>query len=382
MIASGDPFGSKTVNCSAALSPSQRAALDSVSAYAKSRKEKASADIEHILRMSNIGRLAFDTAIKKVKARARVALHFHPDRPDPEMKSVSEALLDSGMYRNQFSTKLSSGSVSAFLGGERDRWEHKIFGGAYHAEGVASDDRPKYGALDLMRHPDGPCPRFGSCYFLLKPAISTRCTFTWLDSARDPVERGTYQEFDDIVCALLTEVFLRDFALGEPDLRPPKLIARLAVDLDGPFADPEPKSPMRNLDHYIEAQVHGTVSLADDVDILVADPSFRKLTVGRVLEDLCMRYGIALYWHCGFVLPPAEVPDDFRGPTMPSLARRIARDGYVDAGCLGQAAFDLRREPSKWSDRGTYSQVLQELKLLWHVLVKYGRPLREFAGLT
>ncbi|MGQ7111171.1 DUF3626 domain-containing protein, partial [Escherichia sp. TWPC-MK] len=31
-------------------------------------------------------------------------------------------------------------------------------------------------------HPDGPAPRFGSCYFLLSPKVSSRSTYTYLDS--------------------------------------------------------------------------------------------------------------------------------------------------------------------------------------------------------
>ena len=43
---------------------------------------------------------------------------------------------------------------------------------------------------------------------------------------------------------------------------------------------------MRNLDHYIEAQVHGDVVLKDDDEILVADPSFKGGHIGQILEEL------------------------------------------------------------------------------------------------
>jgi len=39
--------------------------------------------------------------------------------------------------------------------------------------------------LELLRHADGPSPRFGSCYFLLGRAVSQRCTFTWGGSQED-----------------------------------------------------------------------------------------------------------------------------------------------------------------------------------------------------
>ncbi|MBU5444964.1 DUF3626 domain-containing protein [Paenibacillus sp. MSJ-34] len=356
------------------LTKPQLAAIEHIANYAKSRKHEAERTLEEILHMSDISRRTFDDAVANLKAHARIALHFHPDRPDPAMKSVAEALLEQGRYKSQFETLLSNGSVSAYPGGKRDLWEKKMFGGAYQLKGTTNNQRPKYGALDLMLHPDGPAPRFGSCYFLLSPEVSRRATYTYLDSHQDPAEKGTYEEFDPILAALLKEAFLRDYAIGEKNATPRKLIDRLLVRLGGPFADPANEEPARNLNHYIEAQVHGDISLKDDVEVLVADPSFKETGVGLTLEQLCSKYSIKLYWHMGFALSPDEVPSDFRGPSMPSLAKRIARNGKVDASAIGAAAMDLKRNPGAWSDRGTEKEVLQELKLMWHVLVKYGKP--------
>jgi hypothetical protein len=357
----------------------QKAALEYITRYARGRKKRAQEQITHILQMSNIARSEFDEAVSTIKTWARVALHFHPDRPNPQLTSVAEALLESGLYKSQFETMLSNGSLSAFPGGERDDWENKIFGGAYHTDGVTNEHRPKYGALDLMLHGDGPSPRFGSCYFLLKPEVSRRCTFTYLDSHTDPAEKGTFEEFDDIISSLMFEAFLRDFAIGESGLTPRKLINHLCSNLKRPFDDPANKVATRNLNHYIEAQVHGEVSLKDDVDILVADPSFQRTDTGKVLRQMCAKYGIDLYWHCGFAMSVDEFPDDFRGPTMPSLARRIATEAWLDPSMIGPAVFDLKQNANDWKDRGTPEEVLQELKYIWHVLVKYGQPLQTFS---
>jgi hypothetical protein len=43
---------------------------------------------------------------------------------------------------------------------------------------------------------------------------------------------------------------------------------------------------------------------------------------------------------------------------------------------IGSAAAQLNHKPDAWKDRSTYEEVLQELKLLWHVLVKYDEPLQ------
>jgi hypothetical protein len=322
--------------------------------------------------MSDITLSTFKSAVDKLKASARVALHFHPDRPDGQLRPVAAALLEQGIYKSQFETRLSNGSVSAYPGGQRDEWEKRIFGRAYHRYGATDSERPKYGALDIMLHPDGPSPRFGSCYFLLSPVVSRRCSFTYLDSHQDPPEKGTYEAFDDILAALLKELFFRDFALGLGDLTPRKFIHHLQSHFGGIAQVPLGGQPSRNLNHYIEAQVHGDVSLADDVDILVADPSFKGTMIGQMLEEVCLRYAVELHWHMGFQLKETEVPSDFRGPSMPSLARRIARGGVVDAATIGVAATSLKRSPELWSDLGSYEDVLQELKLLWHVLVKFG----------
>jgi len=353
---------------------SQRHALQHVTAYARTRKAAARALLDEILAMSNLSADDLDRAVLKIKKYARVSLHFHPDRPDPQLRTVAEALLDGGIYKSQFETMLSNGSVSAFPGGARDQWEKRLFGGAYQLDGTTAAHRPKYGALDLMRHPDGPAPRFGSCYFLLRPEVAARSTYSYLDSHYDLPEKGTYEEFDDIVAALFAECFTRDFAVGEKNLSAPRLIDRLLTELDRPFEDPSTRTLSRNLNHYIEAQVHGEVRLQNDVEILVADPSFKGTATGGTLEALCERYEIRCYWHCGFGLPAAGVPADFRGPAMPSLAERIAMDGYVDAAAIGRAALELRRDPSAWADRGSSTAVLQELKLMWHVLVRFGGP--------
>ena len=292
------------------------------------------------------------------------------------MTPVAENLLRDGRYRNQFETFLSNGMLSPNRGGNRDRWENDLFDGAYSDPEITPEERPKYGALDLMQLPEGPCPRFGSCCFLLGSHILERCTFTYMDSHRYPLEKGTIEEFDDILAALLTESFEREFALGRVDLRPPDLIAHLRESLPLGVTDPSGKPPARNLDHYIEAQVHGEISLAKDVDILIADPSFRHSETGGCLERICQEYKIDLYWHCGFVLPVADIPDNFRGPDMPALGKRIGIDDRVDAAAIGVATVDLRKNPDHWSDFGTPDRTLQLMKLLWHVLVRYGNPSR------
>ncbi|MEB9897169.1 DUF3626 domain-containing protein [Bacillus cereus] len=87
---------------------------------------------------------------------ARVTVNFHPDRLFADGLLVVEGLLRDGVYRSQFETGVTSASPTAYSGG--DRWERRLFGGAYHPAGVAHRERPKYGALNLMQHPHGGAP--------------------------------------------------------------------------------------------------------------------------------------------------------------------------------------------------------------------------------
>lgn len=353
----------------------QRAAIDHVEALARGRRPSALADRAEIVRMCDLAADGVEDAIATIRRNARVALHFHPDRPVAGGATVAEALLVDGVYRNQFETGISNGGVTAFLGGRRDLCEQRLFGGSYHDAGVEVSARPRYGALDLLGHPEGPSPRFGSCYFVLAAAVSRRCTFTYQDSHSEPKEAGTLREFDDVFAALLRDAFFHDCALGERDLTVPLLLERMARVLANPVAERDlAGSPAGNLNEYIEAQVHGPVSIATDADALVVDASFRDTATGDRLGELCERYDVDLQWHHGFRLRVEDVPRDFRGPTMPSLAQRIAGGRDIDASIIGAAVRDLHQNPEAWRDRGAFPDALQELKLLWHVLVRFGAP--------
>ncbi|HEX4458019.1 MAG TPA: DUF3626 domain-containing protein [Polyangia bacterium] len=354
-----------------ALHRSQEQAIAHVRTLARARKDAARARSDEILRMSNATWATYDDALAMLRARGRVAVHFHPDRPDANGRSVAAGLLEAGAYRSQFETLLSNGHVGPFAGSPRDEWERRLFGGAYQLDGTTSAHRPKYAALDLFLAPDGPAPRFGSSYLLLRPSVLPRCTFTYLGSQESTL-CGSWDELDDVMGALLFECFTRDAAAGERDIRPPQLLTHLRARLDEPIAARLERPLSRNLDQFVEAQVHGPIALADDVEALVTDPSFRGTPTGATMEQLCARHGVALHFHAGSRLAAAAVPSDVRGPTMPSLAARVARDGAIDARAIGEAAVALFGDPAAWADRGDHAAVVQELKLLWHVLVRCG----------
>ena len=290
--------------------------------------------------------------------------------------SVAEGLLRGGVYTNQFVAGLSSGSPSAFPGGERDLWERRLFEGAYHAEGVTSAGRPKYGALDVLHYPDGPAPRFGSCFFLLRADVARRSTFTFGgshdDGALDRV--GTLDVMDPVLAALLSQLERGGGAFAIPDLSVENCLTWMAQNLSAPFPDPAFRPLGRALDSFIEVQIHGELRLGDDVELLVVDPAFRDHAVGKVLTAISNTYRIPINWHPGYRMPVHEVPDNFPDYPVRPLAERIAVDGMLDAAIIGAGANSVRLDPKMWEGWASHDDLLAQFRRLWHVLVLAGAP--------
>ncbi|MBY8874946.1 DUF3626 domain-containing protein [Micromonospora sp. PLK6-60] len=318
--------------------------------------------------------------IAAVAAHGRLTLNFHPDRVLADGRTVAEALDRDGVYRSQFETGISNGGLTAFPGGDRDRWEQRLFGGAYQRVGVPLAARPKYGGLNLLDHPDGACPRFGSCHLRLRPDVLARATFSFGDTHTQPTELGTIDVFEPVLAALLTATAGTGISLGLSGMDTGTLLRTLLRRRERASA-----AAGRALDDYIEAQIHGELSLARDVEAVVVDPSFRGTPVARTLAALADRHGFPLLWHAGFALPVDAIDPEFRGPAIPPLAARVhaefARPGQaVDAELIGRAAASVVREPARWADRGPTALTLQHLKQLWHVLVWFGAPATGSSG--
>lgn len=375
------------------LSPPQSVALRHVEAAADEREAAALSSIAAIFKRAGCGFDLYSEAIDWIRRYARIVVHFHPDRFGHKVgANVAERLLNDGVYRNQFETSLSSASPTAYPGGERDAWEHTLFGGAYHCEGVAASERPKYGSLELVRFPDGPAPRFGSCYFVLRD-VGARTSITFMGSEHPQAgERlGTLAKPHSAMAALLSEI--ENGGMAAPDWPPflaPTLgvpgiticrFCHLAKRLREHRPNPAVGEPGRVLDTGIEAQIHGDILLHRDVETLVADPAFAAMPVGRTLQALAGNYGFGFEWHCGFKLSVPDVPDDFRGQVMPAFAQHVAGgSGFLDAALIGRAAASLHHNPELWRDWGDYWEVLRLLRQLWHVVVHFGVPNRNLSS--
>ncbi|KOV62370.1 hypothetical protein ADL01_29935 [Streptomyces sp. NRRL WC-3618] len=248
----------------------------------------------------------------------RVTLNFHPDRTAGGLPLL-RAMAQDGFYRSQFVTGISNGGLTARPGGDRWRWESRMFAEAY--DSAPAHQRPVYGALNFRRQVVGAAPRFGSSYFRLSGAVLTRATFCYPDSAAEPGHFG--------VAAGMSLV-----ALAEADTQDA-------------------------LNDYIEAQVHGPVALDRDIEALVLDASYR----GTPVEEAARALPVPLEWHPGYELSVPELRRhaDYRGAASVGLGVRIAEDGRLDPRIIGDAARGGRHE-------------LQDLKMVWHCLARFGAP--------
>ena len=244
----------------------------------------------------------------------RVTLNFHPDRL-VRGRLVLDALAEDGVYVSQFVTRISNGGLTAHPGGDRWRWESRMFGGAY--DEARAEERPVYGALNFRRRAVGGAPRFGSAHVRLTAAALARSTFCHPDSCFEPEHFGVAERMGLIALADAAECDV--------------------------------------LDDYIEAQVHGPVRLERDVEAVVLDPSYR----GTPVESAAARLGCPVEWHCGFRLAVGVLREhaDYRGPQYVELGERIAVDGVLTPRVIGDAA-------------GEYD--VQELKRVWHCLARFG----------
>jgi len=92
-----------------------------------------------------------------------------------------------------------------------------------------------------------------------------------------------------------------------------------------------PTMERHTLNDYIEAQVHGVVSLATDVESLVIDPAFAGTPTAGLLLAMAKRYGFEAEWHPGSALALTEVPqeapdaDEGRADALAGALRRRPR---------------------------------------------------------
>jgi hypothetical protein len=318
-----------------------------------------------ILRFSNVSENEHEIFNNLILEKACLNLHFHPDRISYNNYTIVDSLIESGEYKNQYQTKISSGSLTAEIGGKRDFWENKLFNNIY---GTNINERPKYGSLSLTSTSDGASPRFGSCFLVTNPKLKRRSTFTYGDSYLLPNEIGTANHLILIYSKLYEDIFIRNSALGFQYNSLVDFIKNTTQLLKlGELTDKN----THNLDFYIEAQIHGIIDLKNDVTTLVADYSFKDTEFESRFEKLCEKFDISLVWNLGYELYLNEIPDNFRGIETQIFAKKIAENGIINSYIIGKALTNekLKAEYEKL-------EVFQLTKYVWHCLVKFGHPIK------
>ena len=245
--------------------------------------------------------------------RVNVTLHFHPDWPFGD-GMVIDSMAKDGVYRSQFETRTSNGGLTAREGGDRWRWESRLFHGRY--DGQEAQTRPVYGALNYRDRPYGGSVRFGSAHFRLRPEVSGQCTFCFPDSVFEPDAVTELESVDEVIA--MAEASMHDL-----------------------------------LDQYVEAHVHGGVVFERDVESLVLDPCFRGTAVERAAASL----SCPVEWHPGFRVATVSLDPDYRGVEYVALARSLGV--VLTPASIGDAARS-----------GKYD--LQGLKRVWHYLARFG----------
>lgn len=258
----------------------------------------------------------------------RIVLHFHPGWPFGD-GTVLDAIVATGVYRSQFETGTSNGGLTGYPGGARWRWENRLFMGRYDPSSVS--DRPVYGAWNRRDDIYGAAPRFGSAYLRLRPDVNERATYCWPDSVYEPQAFGGPE-----VLAELTR--LADAGSVDASLLP-----KAAADL--PLDDP--------LNDYVEAQVHGRLLLARDVEALILDPSDYEAHT-QVLGRLDLPVEV----HPGYRATAEMIAPAYRGEAPITLAHQLG--GEITPARLGDASRSSEIDA-------------QALKWLWHCVARFGR---------
>lgn len=243
-----------------------------------------------------------------------LTLQFHPDWPY-RGGLVIEAMALDGRYRSQFETGTSNGGLTAYPGGDRWRWESRLFAGKYDALDPSS--RPVYGAWNRNDDVYGGSPRFGSAHLRLRAHVLERATFCFPDSTFEPSVVGDADALD-----------------------------RLSALADSAGHD--------YLDDYVEAHVHSGLSFAEDVEAVVLDPCHRDGAVAEAAGKL----GCDIEFHPGFRLATAKLDISFRGPEPAALAQQL---GQVITPDLVAGAARSGEHPQ------------QTVKRVWHLLARFGR---------
>lgn len=157
-------------------------------------------------------------------------------------KILTEHIINSPHFKNGY----ESGRCETYLNA-RTTWENNLFNNAYMESAII--ERPKYGALNLLKFVSGSAPGYGKSYFILKPEVKNRITFVNGDSSLQMFHICT---FTDPVALL---VHLSDQYISN--------IMNVVKGNKNTYSHTNYKNTYSHT-NYIECQIHGLLRLNMD----------------------------------------------------------------------------------------------------------------------
>jgi len=262
----------------ALLNDTQRAAIDAVDARNAPRVAAARATVLELIKPWGFGEADLDRTIDHLKHRAATTIQFYPDKEVPGGGSVTDRLLADPRVKNHFETGISNGEPRPRRGPTRIDWEREIFDGVYDTHPLIPEERPKYGGLSALNSPRGNGgDRYGPCFFVLRQDVKHRTTFTPFDSSGAvATDVTTHNSFE----ILLQQIHGKD----------PRYLRSIFQLARGEAVPPNTYYS----ESYIEAQLHGALDLARDVESIVVWTAYLKSPYGLKLAELAEQIGVPI----------------------------------------------------------------------------------------
>jgi len=284
----------------AILNDTQRAALQYV--ITRSAQDSKSVASKLLSRVQRLGYSENDLkrTLQWVRSASPIIIHINLDR-------VLKFLVDDTHYRNRFETGTSGGSTDMVA---RKSWEDRIFNNAYHRS--PPSDRVKYGVLNIVGDPRGvrSCIHYGDSFLQLKK-VRLRTTFASQDTSGPGVKLSCCEHYENVLFSYTNQEItaIIDVATGKVPFHRSDCISQ-----------------------YKEVQIHGPVSLSENVECIVVNPRHSKdsLTTKR-LDRFVEQNKCNLIW---------MDPDDLTGATPFSFG---AVGHYPSAMSLFDSPSHVRR---------------------------------------
>ena len=167
-------------------------------------------------------------------------------------------------YRSLFETSTGGGGINTT---SRRQWERSMFGPAY--DRCSAFQRPKYGCVNITGDIEGvkPARHYGDLHMILKKSIRHRCTFFDKDT-------GGFDSHNMAAASGFTAAYRLS---GMPASATSLATARYYAHVLEGYTDEEIKSILNlsgvgggqsKCQMYKEAQIHGPVCLATDIEAL------------------------------------------------------------------------------------------------------------------